>query len=100
MRNRVTLVLAGSLGAVGPAHLPTYLSDADRTRIGDPTQDPELQQHLTKARDLWPAKLNGSFTHREHQVVFKDAQVDSPKQNERKMAQLTIPAHGELGAVT
>jgi len=84
----------------GRSVLPGYLADTDRARIGDLNQDPELEQHLAKIRDLWTAKFNGIFNLRDPQVVFKDAKVMTSNQNDRKMAQVTIPAHGELGAVT
>ena len=100
MMNVIGSTVDAVISKDGRAVLPTYLSDADRARIGDLSQDPELEQHLSKIRDLWTAKFNGIFNLREPQVVFKDAKVVTSNQNERKMAQLTIPAHGELGAVT
>jgi hypothetical protein len=84
----------------GRTALPGYLAEADRARIGDLTQNPELEQHLSKIRDLWTAKYNGIFNLRDPQRVFKDAKVVTSAQNEHKMAQLTIPASGDLGAVT
>jgi hypothetical protein len=84
----------------GRTVLPTYLSEADKARIGDFSQDPDLEQHLAKIRDLWTAKFNGIFNLREPQAVFKDAKVVTSNQNDRKMAQVTIPSRGELGAVT
>jgi hypothetical protein len=97
-------VLASTIDAVvskdGRTLLPGYLAEPDRSRIGDLSQSPELEQHLNKIRDLWTAKYNGIFNLRDPQTVFKDAKVVTSAQNERKMAQLTIHAHGELGAVT
>src|SRR2546421_6847891 len=84
----------------GRTVLPSYFAEADRARIGDFSQDPDLEQHLAKIRDVWTAKFNGIFNLREPQVVFKDAKVLTSNQNDRKLAQITIPAHGELGAVT
>jgi len=97
-------VLAATVDAVvakdGRTALPGYLSEPDRARLGDLTQNPELEQHLSKIRELWTAKFNGIFNLRDPQSIFKDAKVVTSSQNERKMAQFTIPASGELGAVT
>ncbi|HEV8607527.1 MAG TPA: antitoxin [Tepidisphaeraceae bacterium] len=84
----------------GRAVLPTYLSEADRARIGDLPQDPDLEQHLAKIRDLWTKKFNGIFNLRDPQTVFKDARITTATQNDRKMAQVTIPAKNDLGALT
>ncbi|HEV8292871.1 MAG TPA: hypothetical protein VGP94_13145, partial [Tepidisphaeraceae bacterium] len=96
--------LASTVDAViakdGRTVLPGYLSEADRARIGDLSQNPELEQHLAKIRDLWTAKYNGIFNLRDPLAIFKDARIVTSVQNERKMAQLMIPAHGELGALT
>ena len=97
-------VIASTVDAViakdGRGILPGYLSDTDKVRIGDLSQNPELEQHLAKIRDLWTAKYNGIFNLRDPQTVFKDAKVVTSVGNERKMAQVTLPAHGDLGAVT
>jgi len=76
----------------GRTVLPSYLSEADRARIGDLSQDPDLEQHLSKIRDLWTAKFNGIFNLREPQAVFKDAKIVTSNQSDHKMAQVTIPA--------
>jgi len=97
-------VLASTVDSVvakdGRTILPGYFAEPDRSRIGDLSQTPELEEHLAKIRDLWTAKYNGIFNLRDPQTVFKDARVVTSIQNERKMAQVTIPAHGDLGAVT
>ena len=97
-------VVASTVDAViakdGRSVLSSYLSEADRARIGDLSQNPELEQHLNKIRDLWTSKYNGIFNLRDPQTIFKDAKTTVAVQNDRKMAQLTIPAHGDLGAVT
>jgi hypothetical protein len=80
--------------------LPSYLAEPDRSRIGDLSQNPELEEHLNKIRDLWTKKYNGIFNLRDPQAVFKDAKIVTSAQSERKMAQVTIPARGELGALT
>jgi hypothetical protein len=84
----------------GRGVLPAYLSEPDRARIGDLSLNPDLENHLNKVRDLWIAKFNGIFNLRDPQAVFKDAKIITAVQNDRKMAQITIPASGEAGAVT
>ncbi len=84
----------------GRGVLPAYLAEPDRARIGDLSLNAELEQHLNKVRDLWIAKFNGIFNLRDPQAVFKDARILIATQNDRKMAQLTIPASGDLGALT
>ena len=97
-------VLASTIDSViakdGRTLLPGYLTEPDKARIGDLSLNPELEDHLNKIRDLWAKKYNGIFNLRDPQTVFNDAKVVTSAQKERKMAQLTIPAHGDLGAVT
>ncbi|HEY3167518.1 MAG TPA: hypothetical protein VGK57_09850 [Candidatus Binatia bacterium] len=97
-------VLASTVDAViakdGRTVLPGNLAEPDRARIGDLSQNPELEQHLSRIRDLWTAKYNGIFNLRDPQTVFKDAKITTAVQNDRKMAQITISAKGDLGAVT
>src|SRR3954471_12568799 len=53
-------VLASTIDSViakdGRTLLPGYLSEPDKSRIGDLSLNPELEDHLNKIRDLWTKK--------------------------------------------
>jgi len=93
-------VLASTVDAAiakeGRAVLADNLAEPDKARIGDLGSDPQLEERLTKVRDLWTKKFTGIFNLRDPETVFKDAKVVVGTQNDRKMAQVVIPARNDL----
>jgi hypothetical protein len=96
-------VLAATVDATiskeGRAVLGDNLSEQDRVRLGDLSQDAALEARLTKIRDMWTAKYSGIFNLRDPQTVFKDAKIVVGTADDRKMAQVIIPAKNDLPEV-